>query len=78
MVFDASKPCARAIRCPSFGGGWIIALNDEGRLVLEEYFGTAATPIAPLGGQEGWIVEPADSEDLANYLINEKIAWEVQ
>ena len=76
MVFDLSKPGAKAIKSP-MGGGWIIPLTDEGRRVLTEYYGEPPTPIGPLGGEEGYIVEPQDAGDLADYLHSENLAWEV-
>ena len=76
MTFDLSKPGARAIRSP-MGGRWIIPLTDEGKAALEEFFGDEAFPIAPLGDQSGYIVEPQDSAALAEYLREAGIAWEV-
>lgn len=75
-MFDLAKPDARAIPS-SFGGGWIVALTDEGRDFLASYFGDEAQPWAPLGNQIGWIVEPADSAALAEALREAGIAWEV-
>lgn len=76
MVFDLSKPAVRAIKS-TFGGGWVVPLNDDGRRVLAEYYGEPATELAPLGGQLGYIVEPQDAGDLAEYLKSENIAWEI-
>lgn len=76
MVFDLSKPAVRAIKS-TFGGGWIVPLNDGGRRVLTEYFGEPPAPLQPLGGEEGYIVEPQDAGDLAEYLRGEGTAWEV-
>lgn len=76
MVFDLSKPAVKAIKSP-MGGGWVVPLNETGTRVLFEYFGNIGTPIAPLGNQVGYIVEPWEAGDLVEYLINEKIAWEV-
>jgi hypothetical protein len=77
MVFDLSKPAVKAIKSP-MGGGWVVPLNNDGRRVLTEYYGEPPFPIGPLGGQEGWIVEPQDAGDLAEYLHSEKIAWTVE
>jgi len=77
MVFDLSKPALKAIKS-TFGGGWVVPLNDDGRRVLTEYFGEGPTPLQPLGGEEGWIVEPQDAGDLAEYLKSESIAWKVE
>lgn len=76
MVFDLSKPGAKAIRAP-MGGGWIIPLTDEGTTALATYFGEPATPIDPLGGEAGYIVEPQDAGDLAEFLRAEGVAWTV-
>ena len=76
MVFDLSKPAVRAVKS-TFGGGWVVPLNDDGRRVLLEYFQEQPTAIAPLGNVLGYIVEPQDAADLADYLYAEKIAWEV-
>lgn len=77
MVFDLSKPGAKAIKSP-MGGGWIVPITPRGRLILTQYFGEGPTPIAPLGDQRGWIVEPQDAGDLAEYLKSENLAWEVE
>lgn len=77
MVFDLSKPGAKAIRAPR-GGGWIVPLNEEGRTALEGYFGEAATPLAPLGDEPGYIVYPWDAGNLAEYLRDEGVAWAVE
>lgn len=79
MVFDLSKPGAKAIRS-EFGGGWIVPLTDEGRRVLSEYYGPdyPISSLIPLGGEEGWVVEPQDAADLAEYLRSEGVAWEVR
>jgi hypothetical protein len=80
-LFDLSKPGAKAIRS-SFGGGWIVALNDDGARVLAEYFGEGPAPI-PLAASNaqsvvlGYIVEPQDAGDLAEYLRSEGVAWEI-
>lgn len=77
MVFDLSKPAVKAIKS-SFGGGWVIPLNDDGRRVLFEYYGEPPAPLQPLEWCEGYIVEPQDAGDLAEYLRGEGIAWEVE
>lgn len=76
MVFDLSKPAVKAIKS-SFGGGWVVPLNDDGRRVLLDYYGEQPVAITPLGNLLGYIVEPQDAGDLADYLHSEKIAWEV-
>ena len=49
----------------SFGGGWAIPHSDWGRECLEDYFaeGPAETPAG-----QGYIIEPNEVEDLADYL----------
>jgi hypothetical protein len=76
-LFDLSKPGAKAIRS-TFGGGWIVSDEPEAVRILTEYYGEGPTPIAPLGGRLGWIVEPQGAGDLAEYLRSEGIAWEVE
>lgn len=76
MVFDLSKPGAKAIKSP-MGGGWIVPLTDDGKRVLTEYFGEEPADLPPLR-QVGWIVEPQEAGDLAEYLWSEGIAWEVR
>lgn len=76
MVFDLSKPHAKAIRSP-MGGGWIVPTTDEGREALAEFFGEAPAELAPLGGESGYIVEPYQSGDLAEFLRSRGTAWEV-
>lgn len=75
-LFDISKPGARAVPS-SFGGGWIIPLTPEGSRVLAEYFDAEPQPFLPLGGRQGYIIEPQDAADVAEYLRSEGIAWEV-
>lgn len=76
MGFDLSKPEARAI--PSgFGGGWIIPLTDRAKEFLSNWFREILEPLAPLGGQVGFIVEPRQTGDLANALIEAGIPWEI-
>lgn len=77
MVFDLSKPAVKAIKS-TFGGGWVVPLNDDGRRVLLEYYQEQPIAIAPLGNLLGYIVEPQEAGDLAEYLQSEKIAWEVE
>lgn len=77
MVFNQRKPAARVIKSP-MGGGWIVPATVEGEHVLTEYFGEGPCEIPPLGGRRGWIVEPQDAADLAEYLKSENIAWEVE
>ena len=48
------------VPCRTFGGGWAIPKNDPSREYLREFFGEAAVPLAPLGGIDGYVVEPQD------------------
>ena len=75
-VFDLSKPGAKAVRS-TFGGGWIIPLDAAGIQALREFFGEDASPIAPLGGEVGYIVEPYQSGELAEHLRCCNVAWEI-
>lgn len=78
MVFDLSKPCIKAIKS-TFGGGWVVPLNDYGRLVLSEYYGEPPVDLpAVVGVPKGYIVEPQDAGELAEYLRSEGVAWEVE
>lgn len=44
----------------SFGGGWVLPMNDTAREYLEELLGEAPAPMLPIGGDDGWIIEPAE------------------
>lgn len=67
-----------AVQRSSFGGGWVWGLNETGKRALNHYFGYAPQPLAPLGGKSGYMVEPQEAEDLAEYLRGEGLAWELQ
>lgn len=76
-IFDLSQPDAEAV--PSqMGGGWIIPLTPDGARTLSDYFDAEPSDIAPLGGRLGYIVEPSDSGDLAEYLYAHSCAWVVK
>ncbi|MGA1853011.1 hypothetical protein VH570_19445 [Sphingobium sp. HT1-2] len=49
----------------SFGGGWLIPISEEARETYSCAFDEEPSPLAPIGGQEGWIIEP---QDLATVL----------
>ncbi len=49
----------------SFGGGWLVPLSDDAREAYTNGFAETPSPIASIGGQEGWIIEP---QDLATVL----------
>lgn len=56
----------------TFGGGWIFALTDKGRDAIgNKFFGEPAAPLAPFGGEEGWIIEPHDVNDLVAFVREE-------
>lgn len=75
-IFDLSNPGAKVI--PSgFGGGWILPLDAAGIQALHEFFGEPAQPIYPLGDELGYIVEPWQSQDLAEHLRSCNVAWEL-
>lgn len=48
----------------SFGGGWLVPLSDEARETYANAFDEAPAALAPIGGQEGWIVEPHALRDI--------------
>lgn len=48
----------------SFGGGWLIPLSDEARETYSNAFDDDPAPLAPLDGQDGWIIEPQDLADV--------------
>jgi hypothetical protein len=54
----------------SFGGGWALPLTPGAREYLERLLGEAPTPMLPVGGAAGWIIEPAElcqfREDVAS------------
>lgn len=75
-VFDLSKPGVRAIPS-SFGGGWVVSLDAAGFQALHEFFGKMPEPLAPLGGEKGYIVEPYQTQDLAEHLRSCNVAWEI-
>ena len=50
----------------SFGGGWLVPLNEA----AESYMDEPPEPIAPLGGREGWVLEPQDAGDLLVAAVN--------
>lgn len=75
-VFDLSKPGVRAIPS-SFGGGWVVPLDAAGFQALHEFFGEYPEPLAPLGGEKGFIVEPFQTQDLAEHLRSCNVAWEI-
>ena len=52
----------------TFGGGWVVAMNDPSSEYLSEYFEDEAIPLAPLGGDYGFVVEPCDLDDLVAAL----------
>ena len=60
------------IHSSTFGGGWAFAQTAKGRDCLEnKFFGEEAGPLQPFGGDEGWIIEPYDVEDLCSFVREE-------
>lgn len=76
-IFDLSKPGAKAI-ASSFGGGWIVPLTLDGSRALMEFFDEEPAPLAPLGGEVGYIVEPNQTNDLAVHLREADVAWSIE
>lgn len=76
-VFDISKPSVRAVPSAFGGGGWAIPLDAAGTQALHEFFGEAPAPIAPLGNELGYIVEPYQTGALAAHLLSCNVAWEI-
>lgn len=60
----------------SFGGGWAVPFTDEGRDYLTDYLDEGPAELAPLGGQEGWIIEPYMIADLAAAMQSSGLTWE--
>ena len=60
------------VHSSSFGGGWAFARTAKGREALEnKFFGEEAAPLQPFGGDEGWIIEPYDVDDLCSFVKEE-------
>lgn len=62
----------------AFGGGWIVPETPEAVEALESFYDAPAAPLVPLGGESGYIVEPAQAEELHTYLNDAGIAWNVE
>lgn len=56
------------IRCSTFGGGWAVPETVAGRDCLADFFTEEPGELMPIGGREGWIVEPWMAADLAHHL----------
>jgi hypothetical protein len=76
-VFDLANPGVKVVKS-SFGGGWAFPITAEGATALRQYFGEGPTPLAPFGGEEGYIVEPWQSGDIAECLRAVGVAWRVE
>lgn len=52
------------------GGGWFVvpAGKDDVHFIVESIIGMPDAPIEALGGEIGWIVQPADLKDLAKEI----------
>ena len=57
------------------GGAWAIPRTEFGRDALQDFYMLDASPIAPLGGAKGYIVEPHDCEDLAAHLVASAVTF---
>lgn len=51
----------------SMGGGWIVPITLEGEQAMESFFNEEATYLCPIG-KTGWIVEPWQIADLADFV----------
>ena len=55
----------------SFGGGWVVPRNDPSREALEDsFFHEPPTPLAPIGGESGYVVEPFDWAECMELLTD--------
>lgn len=52
----------------SFGGGWLVPLTDDARQAYTEAFDAQPEPLVAIGGQEGWIIEPYELDDVLSDL----------
>lgn len=50
----------------SFGGGWLVPHGADAKAFGQFIFDDPA-PLAPLGGDTGWIVEPHDMVALSHF-----------
>lgn len=62
---------AHTIPAP-MGGGWIVPDTERGECVLRSFFGEQADFIDPIQ-ETGWIIEPYQVTDLADYLQDVQI-----
>lgn len=69
-------PAVQSIASPT-GGGWVIPLTPEGADILFGYYGEPPQPLEPLGGKEGYIVEPYDAPEIVNRLCEADETWTV-
>lgn len=83
-VFKRAIPSVAVTRS-SFGGGWAWALNAAGEQALREFYNgedPAEIPVLATYGQrgfaKGYIVEPHESEDLAEHLRSCNLEWEIR
>jgi len=75
-IFDPQTPGVRAT-ASGFGGGWLVPLDAAGSQALHEFFGEPPAPIAPLGGEAGYIVEPYQTQDVVEHLRSCNVNWEL-
>lgn len=64
------------IRAP-MGGAWVCPLTDDGASALRTFFEAEPEELRPLCDRVGYIVEPYQCADLAEYLRGAGIAWEI-
>lgn len=70
-------PDITLIRCHTFGGGWAIPETPEGAGSLFAFFGEDPAPLMPLGGCEGYIVEPQDALNVFDHLRDAGLEVEI-
>lgn len=73
-----SKSVGVMVRRSKFGGGWAWSVDATGAQVLWQFFGEgpAAIPIGDCEGS-GYIIEPDQTDNLAEYLRTAGVAWEL-
>lgn len=62
----------------SFGGGWIAPANLLGSNALQEFYGEKPYPLAPLGDEPGYIVQPQEVSDLATHMVKARCIVEAR
>lgn len=75
-VHKCSEPDVEVVPSP-FGGCWMLPQSDRATEFLDELFDEPSYPLAPLGGREGYIVEPYECDDIGLALLDAGITWTV-